>query len=248
MKRQQLELLVRFPHILYDRFLNFLHLVTLVARLLASSRDPAVHQAAYGFLQTARKVTLGWLDQLLVKLQHVDTSSGIIDYQQRVCEVAAICRSTYDIDPYHLRAVLLAPEDFSALVACFVTIHKNKPAELCEAPVSLQTLICRDRRLAHTTAPIILAQLKRNPRLLDQAMVRLWPDYRAGSVGWNVLSTDDMRWVSTTTAEEGGHLSETVHLDLLEGQLLVDGRPLGQLPRAYTQHSSYVRLFGQVSL
>ncbi|KAF8597292.1 hypothetical protein BDV93DRAFT_596925, partial [Ceratobasidium sp. AG-I] len=220
-------------------------IVMLVARLFASASDPGILQAAYTFLQEARKVTLLWLDKLLIRLQHADQVSGIIEFRQRVCEVAAICRSTYDIDPNHLSAVLSTPEDISTLLACLVTIHKNQPAELEKAPVVFQVLIGRDRRLAHTTAPIILEKLQQNPHLLDKFMTWFWPDYHAGAIGWAPLSKVDLRWVSTTTGKRTGYTSQKIYFNLLEGQLLIDGLPLGQLPVEYMNHGSYMRLFGQ---
>ncbi|KAF8597301.1 hypothetical protein BDV93DRAFT_610484 [Ceratobasidium sp. AG-I] len=219
--------------------------VMLVARLLASTYDKYVHQAAYQFLRMARSVALQWLDQLSKKLQHAETGPDVLDYQYRVCEVAAICRSTFDVDPEHLGNVLSSPEDFCNLVVCSVAVHDNQPARLSQARLALQNLICRDRRLAHYLVPVVLRQLRQNPRLLDGAIRQLWPSHRAGLAKWVELPDSNSRWISTTTVGVKGRNPQAVHINLLEGQLLIDGKPLGRLPLEYVRHSSYTRLFGQ---
>jgi len=40
---------------------------------------------------------------------------------------------------------------------------------------------------------------------------------------------------------------QEVHYDLLTGQLLVDGKQLGRLPREFVEHSTYANLLGSVS-
>lgn len=217
----------------------------LVVRLLAATQKRSVCQDAYELLREARGVTLQWLNQLLEKLQAAEIDSQILDYQRRVCEMAAICRSTYDVDPIHLETLLSTSDDFTTLVICLVNLHNNLPPNLEESPLNLQILLCQDRRLTHKTLPAILSRLEMNRQLLDQAVMQLWPNYCGSSAGWTTLTVHNSRWVSTTTS---GANTQRVYINLLEGRLLIDGKPLGRLPREYVSHPSYVRLFGQVRL
>jgi hypothetical protein len=43
---------------------------------------------------------------------------------------------------------------------------------------------------------------------------------------------------------EGGH---EVHYDLLTGQLLINGKPLGRLPQKIVEHPTYASVLGTVS-
>ncbi|CAE6459581.1 unnamed protein product [Rhizoctonia solani] len=72
-------------------------IVMLVTRLLASSPTHNTTQLALDFLRSARAVTHKWLDQLKFKLKSATGEQDVVDYQRRVCEMAAICRATYDI-------------------------------------------------------------------------------------------------------------------------------------------------------
>jgi hypothetical protein len=220
----------------------------LVARLLASTTDNTVQHEAYRFLREARRVTFQWLGELLENIRRTASKAQVLDYQQRVCEMAAICRSTYDVDMPHLLKLLSAVDDHSILISCSVTLYDNQPLKIENAPLSLQMLLCRDRRLAHKTAPIIHNALRTSPRILDRPVSGYWNGYQPGSSGWAALSFPNSRWVSTTTARKPGQSPQLVHLDLLKGRLLVDGNPFGRLPEKYVTHPTYTRLFGQAGV
>ncbi|KAG9127629.1 hypothetical protein FRC07_011512 [Ceratobasidium sp. 392] len=222
-------------------------IVTLVARLLASTADATTHQAAYQFLREARKVAFKWLEELLVKLQKADVKSQVFDYQRQVCEMAATCRSTYNIDTIHLPKLLANVNGWHTLVFCSITLYDNQIFELDNATSNLNVLICGDRRLAHQVTPVIIKFLSRMPRILDGAISQCWSSYEPGPSGWTPLSVQESPWVSTVTKGTTNRLSQYAHLNLVEGKLLVNGKPLGRLPREYTSHPTYIRLFGQIS-
>jgi hypothetical protein len=219
----------------------------LVTRLMESTDNAATRLDAYKFLHDARSVTFDWLKKLTAKLQKAEVESQVLDFQRRVCEMAALCRSTFDVNPVHLPKLLSDPENYAILVSCSVALYDNQPPDLGKSPCSLQASLCRDRRLAHKIVPLMLKQLDSKTKLLNGPVSDLWSSYRPCSSGWVVLPTPNSRWVSTTTAKTTEHSSQQVHLNLLEGQLLVGGNPLGRLPRDYVKHATYIRLFGQAS-
>lgn len=188
------------------------------------------------------------MDELQSKLQRAQAVEHIVDYQSRVCEIAAICRSTFDVDQRHVNRLLDGPEDFTVFIKCSILLYDNQPPDLSNASTSLQTLFCRDRCLAHGMVDKILRMIRLNDGLLSAPISDIWPHYRAGVSGWRELPVPDTIWVSTNTTEASGRAPQSVHLNLLDGQLLVDGKPLGHLPREYVQHPTYIRLFGEVRL
>ncbi|KAG8742150.1 hypothetical protein FRC10_001958 [Ceratobasidium sp. 414] len=223
-------------------------IVMLVTRLLASTTDTSTQQDAYQLLREARGVTFKWLQELSTKLQAVELPAQVSDYQQRICEMAAICRSTYDVDALHIPELFTTAEDYHVVIFCSVILHDNRPLELDNLPSSLQVLICRDRRLAHKIAPTVTKALTCMPWLPDGAVSQYWNSYRPSSSGWAVDPGSNSRWVSTVTENMAGRSSHHVHLNLLEGRLLVDGKPLGRLPKDYVAHPTYVRLLGQADI
>ncbi|KAG8789659.1 hypothetical protein FRC12_013327 [Ceratobasidium sp. 428] len=220
-------------------------IVMLVARLLSATVDMHTQTDAYAFLRKARAVTLKWLKELSIKLQNAKLESQILDYQLRVCEMAAICRSTYDVDSQHLRQLLSSSDEYLALILCTVTLYDNQLPKLADAPQDLQALLARDRRLAYKAFPIVLEKLQDLPRLLDDSVCIYWDGYRPGLFGWVALPAPNSGWVFTITEGNSREASQQVHFNTLNGSLLVDGRPLGRLPRNYVTHPTYTRLFGQ---
>ncbi|KAF8601977.1 hypothetical protein BDV93DRAFT_545566 [Ceratobasidium sp. AG-I] len=200
-------------------------LIMLVIRLLASNQNPIVYQDAFMFLEAARKVASQWLSKLLIKLELAEIDSQILDYQERVCEMAAIYRSTYDVEPADLEILLLDPDNISAFITCSINLYDNQPPQSRER---LQSLLSRDRRIAREALPVVIRCLNSNPLLLNQAVSQLWPSYCASSAGWTSQSGLNSRWASTTT---GGDKVQLVHLNLLDGRLLIYGQLLGRLPQ-----------------
>ncbi|CAE6379485.1 unnamed protein product [Rhizoctonia solani] len=227
---------------------SVLTIVTLVSRLISSLPSIEVVEAACNFLQEARTVALKWLDELVIKLKDAILEEDVISYQHRVCEMAAICRSTYDIEPNYMHLLLSKPQDYAALLKASICLYDNQPPDLPNAPQSLQIILCRDRRFAHRVAQYILASIDQGDDILSSPLLELWPDYRRGPGGWQVFSNPNSRWITTTTAAHNGSRTQQVHLNIITGQLLIDGKPLGRLPREYVEHPTYIRLFSQTIL
>jgi hypothetical protein len=184
------------------------------------------------------------LEQLKIKLQHATDEKDILGYQSRLCEMAAICRATYDVGHCHLDLVLSSANEAITLITSSVCLYDNQPPDIKNAPKSLQVILCRDRRFAHKVTPYMLKYIRHN--IFSTALCRIWPDYRPGSDALHVYSAPNNRWIATTTMESKDSRKQQVHLNVVTGQLLIDGKPLGRLPRRYVEHETYIRLFGQV--
>ncbi|CUA77983.1 RNA replication protein [Rhizoctonia solani] len=199
---------------------SLLTIVTLINRLIASLPNREIACIAYGFLRKARVVSYDWLIKLLEKLRKAYLEDDIMGYQYRVCEMAIICRETYYVEPSHLDSIMSEPEDYSVLIEASIRLYDNQPPKLKNAPISLQILLCRDRRFTHSIVPNLVGL-------------------------WQVLPAPSNRWIKTITAEDKEGQTQTVHLNLLNGRLLIDAKPIGRLPRQYVEHPTYIRLFGQ---
>lgn len=72
-------------------------LIKLAARLLSVSKYEIIALRAVEFLREARRVCLDWTRQLADKLRNCG-EEDTKDFQLRVLLMAAICRTTYDVD------------------------------------------------------------------------------------------------------------------------------------------------------
>ncbi|CAE6439124.1 unnamed protein product [Rhizoctonia solani] len=220
-------------------------IVTLVNRLLASLPEAVVVQEACSFLREARLVVHKWMLELLKKLEQATDKESVIGYQHRVCEVAAICRTTYDVEPHHINHLLSTSSDYTILIECSIRLHDNRPPNIQNAPYTLQSILCRDRQLALKLASYILASVRQKNDIFSDPVFKIWPGYRRGLTGWKALDPPNGRWVTTTTTVVNEDRKQQVHLNIVTGELLVDARTIGRLPRRYVEHLAYTRLFGQ---
>jgi len=207
-----------------------------------------VRQDGYALLRKARDVTHKWMRQIARKLQDDAVNDDEIwDLQRRACEMAATCRATFDVEPgTHLDALLCSSADIAILVECAIVIHDNTPPNLGDKFPDVQKLLHRDRRLSHLLELTVKELIRTDQCGLDTAIGSVWSGYYPGDGGWKTLPTPDSQWLMSLAAPLPGQTGQEVHYNILDGELLVDGKPLGRLPREIVEHPAYKRIFNQV--
>lgn len=220
-------------------------IIVITGRLLAATIDSSVVDRAYSLLRKVRNVTFRWTRELSTKLQQSVDESKICEFQYRICEMAATCRETYDVDPYRIPFLLDSPEDVAILVECAIHVHDNTPSSLVDTATHFARLLDRDRRLSQSLESRLFQQIGEHREGLDHAIAKIWSTYCPGS-SWKQQKAPNDRWLCSRTAPEAGMESQWIQFNVLEGQLLINGKPLGRLPQAVVEHPVYTRIFGQV--
>ena len=219
----------------------------LLRRLLASSPDQAVTLETLGVLRTVRGKVFSWIQELSAELVKAPADEGLRGIMR---DIAAICRSTFNVDPAMIPKVLHSAEDIEILLSSAVLIHDHTPNEVSRLSTYSQLLLDRDRRLSlaleSVVSDIILTDL--GDKGINLAVRRIWSDYHPGSK-WRPLQLPTSRWFSCKTTPPAGHRPQRVHFNVLGGLLLVDGMPLGScLPNEYVENVLYKLIFGDVCL
>jgi hypothetical protein len=219
----------------------------LLNRLLASSPSIEVSEAALTLLRSMREKTFSWVQELSAKLMKASGDIENEEFRRRLRSMAAICRSTYDAGPAHIRKLLHSPKDVEVLLSCAVFIHDNIPtsSELSGVDSYSRLLLERDCRLSWMLEDILSDLITADDEGIDLAMSEVWSAYRPGSK-WQKLTHPNSRWLTCQTAATTTQCSQSVHFNLLDGTLLVDGKPLGRLPDAIMQHPMYALILGKV--
>jgi hypothetical protein len=219
-------------------------LIVLAAQILAGTKTVAVELDAIQFLREARKVCLAWTRALSGKLPECKPGE-VRELQFRVVQMAATCRMTFDVEECYLQDVLHTDEDVSMLVECASTIRDNIPAIVGTLPTGMKTLLDRDRRIAYAVEKHLRSLVTSNIRGID--LKPIWSAYEQGT-RWMVMAEPNERWVYTYTRETAESERQKVHYNLITGELLVEGLPLGRMPVSYTNHTTYKELFGEVCI
>lgn len=224
--------------------------VLLAGRVLASGILPPgdILDAAYRLLRRARDITFSWMHQLVDRLQRAEEEDTIRDLQRLVFESAATCRCTYDVDTDHFQFLLATRNDIAILIECSIMIYDNSPPQLDTMSPDFIRLCRRDERFASLMQIHLSDVFMRDCRGLNDAISSIWPGYRP-SGRWTAIQQPGelwkyQRWMTTTTIADEGQQAQEVHLNLLTGSLLINGKPLGRLPRNITAHPLYTRTFG----
>ena len=164
--------------------------------------------------------------------------------------LAMTCLSTFDVCSKYIPTNLASDEDFSIAIQCAVIVHDNIPPSLSGAnALYLTQMLSRHHRLLHYLEPVFSQSLPGEVNLLhagafDHALARLWLGFRRPtSSSWHALPRPNNRWISCDS-EQGNE----VHYDLLTGQLLINGKPLGRLPQKIVEHPTYASVLGTVGV
>jgi len=216
--------------------------------------DPVISRRAYALLRKARNVTYRWICEVREKLDSVGDEASRVGLHSRLCKLAMTCFSTFDVGSEHVASVIVSEEDFSIAMQCAVIVHNNTPSPSDNKPPYLSQLLSRHRRLLHNLEPIfgqslLLVSDRAPSRLLhagayDDALARLHPGYRQGnSPNWHSLPRPNSRWILCVTGE-----GQEVYYDLLSGEIIINGKRLGGLPKEIIEHPTYASVFGTVSV
>ncbi|KAI0886696.1 uncharacterized protein GGS22DRAFT_199079 [Annulohypoxylon maeteangense] len=216
-----------------------------ISRRLLSLAPAEVSQDCLKFLTATRYVALRWIQILDEKIQSA-TDNGIRkDLRYKVSRIALICGETFNIDNEHLRNLLASPHDACIMIRCAIVFQ----GVLSHVPKTEQGLdfIMRQRwdQLSYRSFSILSEQITHhhNPALND-AIKETWPAFRPINA-WHVMGQPFHHWIETNSAREEGPGSLSVHFSLLTGELLIDGSPLGRLPKKYQRHHMHSTLFGK---
>jgi hypothetical protein len=221
-------------------------IIMLVCRVLSSTQQDGIKSRGYLLLRRIRNATFTLLTQLSGKMQTSNDETASRDLQGRVRDMAVNCRSTFDVDG-DASLLLTSNDDITVFAYCAVMIHDNTPSQLDTLPRHSQILLERDKRCCHALEPAIRQNAKLHREGLDRAMTKIWGSYRPGTP-WRALTAPNSHWLVTQTAPSHSQSPQDVHINLISGCLLVDGKQLGRLPSGIVQHPTYQSIFGDVSL
>ena len=209
----------------------------LLTRLLASDPPECVLEQALQLLRNIRRKTLEWVRELAYNLIQAPTSD---ERHRCLWRMALTCWSTFAVSASSFRRVLRSMEDVEALLSCalFARATKDHRDQYTQLHRRLSVAI------EEVVKDVVLSDA--SDRGIDLAVHNIWPGYQPGPRKWQKEQHPYSHWLVSTTAEIAGRQSQIVRINLLDGSLLVNGRPLGMLPRDIQKHPLYEQVFGFV--
>ena len=234
----------------------------LLTRVLVSSPIEGVSERAIELLRSVRRKTFSWVQELSYNLTKAPINE---ERRNQLQNMAATCRSTFDLDPTTLRKLFHSAEDIDALLSCAAFIHALRPecmfnskCQYLQHSANFNSLVIhdeysrllleRDRRLSFALEGIlrdaILADASDHG--VDLAVGNIFAIYLPGADRWEPLQYPNDCWLTCKAEATADQPSRTVHLNLLDGALQVDGQTLGGLPHWIMESPEWQQIFRDV--
>ncbi|KAF8326300.1 uncharacterized protein EI90DRAFT_3070268, partial [Cantharellus anzutake] len=220
-----------------------LTITTLASRLPVSAVAQPITNRTYKLLQKIRDTTLRWLHELLALQSHAETETERGRYRRAICQIAAVCRSSFDVDACHAGELLRTPEDVAIFIECAIILCSHSPQEtLTKADPHLHQLLLRDKRLSCRMEELLVTRIQEGGTILgiNGAISAVWNGIDP-TCSWTRRPRPNDCWLTTAV---DGQRTQNVHFNVLSGALLIDGKPPGWLPSDIRGHSIYKELFG----
>ncbi|KAH8801965.1 hypothetical protein DL96DRAFT_1774481, partial [Flagelloscypha sp. PMI_526] len=203
------------------------------------------------FLARVRTILFGWMSGRFAQLGSI--SQDHIDFHRnRVFEIALVCRQTFDVRDAHFAAICQSRTELHVLLFTHLVMNlvSNTSAEFSNTSGSVvETILrARDHRFIHRSEDVVRRRCIEDPTAINLAIRSLWPHLKTTTQCWTSISAPNDRWLWSTCPARGQVPSRLLHFNLLTGQLLVDGRPLGSLPVEIAQSTPYQRLMANTIL
>ena len=221
-------------------------LVTRILAMNVEDDDGTTDVQALELLNKVREKTFHWVSELSEKLEKATSETEREDLQGRLRDVAVICRSTFEVGALDARQLLCSPRSLEVLLSCAIIAHDNIPAKLDTLSTMSRLLISRDRRLAWKLEQIVSSFVKEGNGGINLAIKRIWPAYCAKNARWERAGPENCSWFTTNISASEGQQTQEISLDILDGTLLVNGRPLGRLPLNIQNDPLFASIFGGV--
>ncbi|KAA8563866.1 hypothetical protein EYC84_011881 [Monilinia fructicola] len=216
----------------------------LTARLLSISSHDLVHQRCLQLLLRIRLITISWTRDAINMLHDCQFQDKLVLLEIRALEIALTCSGTFDVEICHLGTILNTIRSQNIFIETLITIHDRRPASTDNLPPVMRMCLRRFNRIAHRAEKILHDIVLKDKEGIDSTIRYLWPGYKAG-ISWIALDSPNERWLETSTAKSSGQKSLSVVLNILNGELLINGCPLARLPRNYEAHATYRQIFGE---
>ncbi|KAJ3494454.1 hypothetical protein NLG97_g4066 [Lecanicillium saksenae] len=216
--------------------------ISIACRLIAITSDQATKDGCLKFLDNCRSTTMDWYQGLQQEVRGAITQKMRDMHHSKMYMIALICSCTFELDSNILVSILASPKHASILLRCSIAIHEGEQLVGQDA-VFLAILKRRWQRVLFRSWKIISDQIvQQQSNALDDAIQLSWPVYKTAN-NWAAVETHTY-WLRSSAVTTDNSEKVQVHFNLLTGELLVNGNPLGRLPVEYRSHDIYREMFG----
>ena len=226
---------------------NWLHIMSLrtaillINQLLSMNTDATIVELGRVTLKRCRDIAFAWVETISDMFADTDSETTVNELRHRICDAALACRAAYYLDWDNIDSA----SDITKIVYCSILLKQNLPPDN-STPDILRFFIAQDLRLSILIIHALCARIKQRPEGLNNAITKVWSDFQPCSK-WKQVARPSGRWL-TVSSHSTTSCQSVLHLDLLDGTLLINGKPIKRLPSSITTHPTYMRILGSVCI
>ncbi|TVY94359.1 hypothetical protein LAWI1_G000351 [Lachnellula willkommii] len=223
-------------------------IITLTIRL--NSLGTGSKNASKQLLEKVRYVTFKWITELRSEVRATTDLQTSLSLSTYALWAALLCRRTFDpcLDFNHN----LDAQALQCYIESSITMQDNMASDVVSLPILLRFSLVRDLKMIYRMRYLLRKSLLDNPQSFVYAIKTVWPNVDGAASEklspFQFLEGAEQWWVTVTMEATHHTLPQTVHFHVLEGHLLVDGKPIGKLPAKYTTHIILTELFDNQNL
>lgn len=226
-------------------------LLVLLQRLWSLGSTAEVITEARGLILYVRNMTRNWIRLLR---REISNAVDIETSQKRSREslhAALLCRKTFMIEAAEPGGVF-QEDAFACFLECAFTIKdylsSSEPGYIAKLPAPVRKLYIGDLKLVHSLESRIRWSVQHMQAAVSEAVNSVWMegegDLAREFSTWTVLPAPQDTWVTAQSVSGEGTLEQSIHFDMLEGTLYIDGQLLGRLPEEFSKEDFFQQFFG----
>lgn len=219
--------------------------IAIAIRALSCSPTATLEEKYHQFLGRCRQIAMNWITLLQEKLSGYDNEEQRQEFYLIISQMALICIASFDVDDVHLRLMLSDAEQTDILIHSSIIIQDLSHGVGIRTDPFYTNLLLQKQRVMYRSHEFILAEiLDKMNQGLNSAVKKFLPFYN-GKGTWKPLSENEYHWLETKTISGNGKSSSFIQMNILTGELLVNGLPPSRLPSSYEEHPVFQELLGR---
>lgn len=226
-------------------------LLLLLHRTWSLATDFEARKDAEDLMLYVRKVTHNWTTSLRREVCNATSTDIAQKRSQDALLAALLCRKTFTIEAEKPDEPLHA-DGLAVFLECSFMLRENLPSKeagyIGKMSAFIRTLYISDLKLVYCLEPQLRRAIQSLNDAVNQAVNSVWVDSEGqptrSFTPWTLLSERYDGWVTAQSISIDSLIEQSVHFNILDGTLLIDGQPLGRLPDEYTKQGFLHQIFG----
>ena len=225
-------------------------LIGLLLRVISVADDNTARERATKLLLEARASTSSWVTLLREEVIKAQDAANAHRYGRYAFWASLLCKSTFTL--HTSQSDRLSAKELQCFIESSCTLQDNLVEKPLALPVFIRHSLVCDLKMTYRMRHVLQASIVANPRGFQAALRTAWPEPEGSPQrsysDTRFLDCPNEWWVRLSVDATQGGRHQTVHYNILDGLLLIDGQALGKLPAEYRKSLIVEKLLGNASL